>query len=110
MFSFTDDEDRNKRDTAHTHYQGHVRSAQQVFVAFLERGSIFGFRSAKAFTMQVKDNLTAEQLTVEPAKLSILCETSRAVLYHFDMKNFKYLPEEVKVRSTNARKPSPTHR
>lgn len=74
-------------------------------MSYLERGSIFGFRSAKVFTMQVKDNMTAEQLTVEPARLSILCETSRAVLYHFDMKNFKYLPEEVKVARGSVRKP-----
>jgi hypothetical protein len=41
---------------------------------------------------------------VEPAKISIIVETSKVVLYYFPMKSFKYLPEDIKVICFKPRK------
>jgi hypothetical protein len=66
-------------------------------VSILEKGSIFGFRTAKMYIMETTNNLNVVSAEIEPAKLSILAETSRVVTYFFHMRNFKYLPEEIKV-------------
>lgn len=47
--------------------------------------------------MEAKSNLNFVQTSLEPAKLSIIAETSKVVTYFFHMRNFKYLPEEIKV-------------
>ena len=58
--------------------------------------------------MSVSNNLKAVEVKPEPAKLSIIAETSKVVLYHFSMKNFKYLPEDIKVGPSHSRKLSLT--
>lgn len=68
-------------------------------VNILERGTLFGFRTAKMYLMDMKSAFDAVEHSLQPARLSIIAETHKVVAYHFDIKNFKYLPEEVKVAS-----------
>lgn len=49
------------------------------------------------YIMQTTNNLNIVDTKIEPAKLTILAETSNVVIYFFHMRNFKYLPEEIKV-------------
>jgi hypothetical protein len=49
------------------------------------------------YLMETTNNLNVVNTEIEPAKLTILAETSRVIVYFFHMRNFKYLPEEIKV-------------
>lgn len=46
--------------------------------------------------MELGKDLSYKEYEVEPAKLSVLAETAKVTLYYFDLKNYKFLPEEVK--------------
>lgn len=47
--------------------------------------------------MEMNTNLNVVNTKLEPAKLSVLAETSKVIAYFFHMRNFKYLPEDIKV-------------
>jgi hypothetical protein len=49
------------------------------------------------FLMEMQTNMNVVNTKLEPARLSILAETSKVVAYFFHMRNFRYLPEEIKV-------------
>ena len=88
----------NATDQKYCHYESHViKLLTQIEAGVLERGGLFGFRSALAFTLESKDNMELVSNKLEPARLTVLVETSKVVLYFFSMTNYKYLPEEIKV-------------
>ena len=91
-FSFQEEPDLMKLDEERIYYRDHA------FVKYLERGSVFGLRSLKKYTLEETDEGWKPNSSYsQHANLSVLAETARVVVYSFDRDNFKFLTEEIQV-------------
>jgi CRP-like cAMP-binding protein len=72
-------------------------SMKQLTLKYLERGSIFGLRALKSQQMKMDEGYQVTENVPEPARLTIIAETNDVLVYSFDIKNFVYLTEDLKV-------------
>jgi hypothetical protein len=87
-----DEPELTKNDPQQNYYKDHC------FIKYLERGSVFGLRSLKRYTLErTKDGFKTNDSYQKYAQLSIFAETAQVVVYSFSSDNFKYLTEDIKV-------------
>lgn len=92
-FSYMEEHEMMEKDPTKTYYKGHN------FVKFLERGSIFGLKTLKKYAFKKTDKgFKVNNTYTKHAKLSIVAETSKVIIYTFNINNFKYLTEDIQVR------------
>lgn len=95
-FSYMEDDELIEKHPDNNYYKGHT------FVKFLERGSIYGLKTLQKYALiKTDEGFVLDKDFMKHASLSIIAETSKVVVYTFNISNFKYLTEDIKKTLLN---------